>query len=423
MSGHSTSSTNHFRPRPVSQRPVPGLLTTLIPSSSNVSSLSLPLSDRSVTNRLQRLRLENRRHEANLLRTRPRPPSHADEGSLSSFQLHAHLHSALKLFPSTSSRPYEQAHYSTLAGPPPPPSWLPEPSPDLDIDLTLPVSLPPSGLNVLPPSLLVRQAILRRTSSSPRQKPQLSSLLDTCLRRLAFDLSHVGTGASFHAVTDLSEVHKQRLMELASEWAPLDDHSFLALFPPPDPDSDNPAQAEDEAQESWETDSHLALSIVTLDLSFSSVNLPTLLCSLFVTGLLRAPWLTSLRLDHAPHIALSTDLFALLGGLPLTHLSLAAQKLDRALLPSLALPRLASSTPSLEVLDLSYNPGWADLSALRNVDWHLKWLNLNQLVVVGNCIRPSSTARVVVSKSLDSQLRSLFKTRLEKNGKWIQCVF
>lgn len=229
-------------------------------------------------------------------------------------------------------------------------------------------------------------------------------------------------------------------MNLAAEWCPLNNHSLVAILHVSLPD-DLPG-TDMENGDSWEADDTPAILIVHLDISFSSVNLPCLSRSLFEEGLLRAPGLTTLRIDHTTQIHISNALLSLLAGLPLINLSLAAQSLAPGLLPTLALPRLASSTPSLEVLDLSFNPTWAGLSDDRSkpdgisrelglgaIDWKLKWTNLGQLSLIGNFAlsHPAqATSQVIVAKKPDHTLRllrKLMKPRLESGGRWIECLF
>lgn len=70
--------------QPISTRIIPGLSTTVRHDSSSTSSHSHQpgSSNESVTQRLQRLRLENRRHQANLLRSSNLTTTSTSNGSI-----------------------------------------------------------------------------------------------------------------------------------------------------------------------------------------------------------------------------------------------------------------------------------------------------------------------------------------------------
>ncbi|KAH9809388.1 hypothetical protein DFH28DRAFT_555279 [Melampsora americana] len=435
--------------QPVSTRIIPGLSTT-VRHDTSLPVHQTESRNESVTQRLQRLRLENRRHQANLLRSSNLTPTNPSNGSLVHSvpirrQLAENILSAFEDIPSiafqsfTSPDQSNNPRHTNIAGPPPPASWLPALPESPQLDLDLPVSIPIEGLDPLPPSLVFRQSILGRSDSAPRF--ELSSLIDCCLRRLAFDMSYMGTGASFSIIPELNQFQRQRLFELAAEWSPLDDYSLIAFFPPLISNQTNDFEIQDgEIIESWEDEFEPDFLDKTLNLSFSSINLSSLARSIFSGSLLRAPWLTTLKLDHTSQIVLSTSLFRLLENLPLIELSLAAQRLDPSLLPTIALNRLAFSTPSLKTLDLSYNPGWASLYedhkkpdrisreiGLGSIDWQRRWPSLGRLVLIGNIklSQSKSVSQSNCSRRSDGRsraLETLFKTRLDKGGKWIDCV-
>ncbi|EGG07313.1 uncharacterized protein MELLADRAFT_105837 [Melampsora larici-populina 98AG31] len=447
--------------QPISTRIIPGLSTTVrhdtslqpLSASTSTSNHNGQIGSRneSVTQRLQRLRLENRRHQANLLRSSNLTSTNiSSHGSIIHSlpirrQLAENILSAFEDIPSvafqsfTSPNQANNPRQTNIAGPPPPASWLPTLPGSPQLDLDLPVSIPSSGLDPLPPSLVFRQSILRRSDSTPRF--EFSSLSDSCLRRLAFDMSYMGTGASFCVIPELNQLQRQRLFELAAEWSPLDDYSFTAFFPPLILNDPKDHQIQDpDVIESWEEESEPDFLDKTLNLSFCSITISSLSRSIFAGHVLRAPWLTTLKLDHTSQIVLSTSLLRLLENLPLLELSLAAQKLDPSLLPTIVLNRLASSTPSLRTLDLSFNPGWASLYedhkkpdgisreiGLGSIDWQRRWPSLGRLVLVGNMniSQSKSVSQVNCDRRSDwhsRALKKLFKTRLEKGGKYIECV-
>lgn len=445
--------------QPISTRIIPGLSTTvrhdpslqpLSASTSTSTSNQTGSRNESVTQRLQRLRLENSRHQANLLRSSNLTSTNASNGSLVNSvpirrQLAEHVLSAFEDIPSvafqsfTSPSQSNNARQTNLAGPPPPASWLPALPGSPKLDLELPVSIPSSGLDPLPPSLVFRRSILGR--SDPARRSELSSLSDSCLRCLAFDMSYMGTGASFTVIPELNQLQRERLFELAAEWSPLDDYSFMAFFPPLVSKDTKDHQIQDhDVIESWEEESEPDFLDKTLNLSFSSISVSSLSRSILSGHILRVPWLTTLKLDHTSQIVLSTSLFRLLESLPLIELSLAAQKLDPSLLPTIVLNRLASSTPSLRTLDVSFNPGWASLYedhkkpdgisreiGLGSIDWQRRWPSLGRLVLIGNMnfSQSKSASQVHCDRRSDwhsRALKKLFKTRLERGGKWIDCV-
>lgn len=151
-------------------------------------------------------------------------------------------------------------------------------------------------------------------------------------------------------------------------------------------DDDGRGAIEDEEKDEWELRFHdlyissPAATLTTLDLSFSLISLRTLR-SLLLFPTPNFPYLSTLLLTSTPNIPLSVTLLEFLSILlPLRHLSL----VDK-ILPSLDvlprfLPRLASATPGLETLDISYLHSFR-LQQLSEVDWSTKWRELKRLGV------------------------------------------
>ncbi|KAI5480483.1 nucleus export protein Brr6 [Pseudohyphozyma bogoriensis] len=131
-----------------------------------------------------------------------------------------------------------------------------------------------------------------------------------------------------------------------------------------------------------------AANLTTLDLSFTKLSLKAIRNLLFTPATIPTrrpaptfPSLTTLILIETPQISFQTAFLDLLSNMiSLRHLSLAGNSLVDGAASFVA--RLASSTPGLNSLDLSYVEGLGPTS-LWDVDWDSKWRELRVLGVKG----------------------------------------
>ncbi|CAH7690662.1 expressed protein [Phakopsora pachyrhizi] len=388
-------------------------------------------SSETIAQRLQRFRAEDIRHQANLSRairglsTSLRITESDQTISLSSSNdsgkipigYLSHQHSLFKAFDDHRQGISPRKRTTAAPGPASPASWhsdSKEVAETFGDDLFL--SLSPGSLNKSSSQILrLRRLILSSSQAVCRGLGSLEirSLQDACLRVLTLDISNIGEGASLSLLQDLNDNQKTRLLEIASEWCPLSDASFEAIFNSNDKNvtiedqlearGDYVGDTEIEEVEDWED--HLdnlesvRSNMTDLELSFSSVTFQTLCNWLFDLdlykrggggakdhraresreeeerifksslriedfGLLQVPHLTTLRLDNSRSLTISDQLLQLLSRLPLTDLSLASQSIHPQLSKHSILSKLSSVTTGLETLNLSYNPSWVALGSL-----------------------------------------------------------
>lgn len=398
-----------------------------------------PAQTLSVTDRLQRLRFEQRNSSSSTPRQQQQRPSQAGPSSLP-----AHL-ALLALdpragAPQTTSGSASSTHgaptsrFRGTAGPAAPRSWLEAEServvrsPQERRAVALPVALVP-----LEEALRHQQDSRAQLAPLPANARRLPSLAELCGRVIVSDLAR-GRRASvllefvrwlpLELRVPLLEIAPTRcavglgasaIREILSELGSDEDDSDGAddgarsaagtVADGPGPASGNgPASdSDDEAacsdEEEWERASitsqapptTLASSLTSLNLSLSTLSLSSLSALLLTpptpsrpSPRPRFPHLLTLTLTGMPRLTLSTALLSTLSQLlSLRSLSLAllpfAAEGDGALTPLTLLPRLAGACPNLTTLDLSFVEELSQRS-LELVDWDIRW---KVLAVVG----------------------------------------
>ncbi|MBW0553995.1 hypothetical protein O181_093710 [Austropuccinia psidii MF-1] len=425
----------------------------LVTSNNSNKPKSLPadtLSSESVTQRLQRLRIENSRREANLCRSQNNLKTSGKIISDGNRDSYRPSNLPLNCFNHLTSTPSK----TNLPGPPAPPSWLNLSSHVIEKSQIFDQAILPSSIisvKDIPPFLSHRQEVqstnLFLGHLEPSPSPSLRfgplTLSDSCLRCLAFDISKIGSGFHLESVHQLRHDQKSRVLELAAEWCPLDQFSFEALLPSPEQSVNN------EDLEGWEEileedSSDYIDNLKTLDISFSLVDQTQLSQWLFSPSStdpfarLLPTQLTTLILNHT-QLIISNFLFSLLSHLPLSHLSLADQCLSKEIPLSLALFRLANATPNLRSLNLSFNYTWlggeinmmeevtCQKHSLQTVNWEDQWQKLETFVLIKSLANSQSNIckpniKNNRRKPLHIQLKSLLKKRFANGGKWVEFI-
>ncbi|GAA5907619.1 uncharacterized protein JCM6883_001835 [Sporobolomyces salmoneus] len=219
--------------------------------------------------------------------------------------------------------------------------------------------------------------------------------------------------------------------------------------------------------DSFSSQTRLSATLTSLNLSFSLISLPTLhqillrpapasssSTSTSVKFLSNFPHLQSLILVSTKRLRLLHDQFFIILSsiLSLRELSLAGNSLTigeeeeeaNCCSPRLFIPRLASSTPLLRTLDLSYITGGREDIDLRRevkrVDWEVKWLDLKLLGLRSDdneeIVRTEEKSRlpngltvIEVREETGSVRKERFKKELRglvaekrRRGKWIDVI-
>jgi hypothetical protein len=236
-----------------------------------------------------------------------------------------------------------------------------------------------------------------------------STLKGICLRLIANNLAT----SSLHLVLvgEMDQHLKLHLIEVASVYAPLSNAGVLAIFREEAVMEEKEGEeVTKEQEEDWESridlDAGLGLppstsfrsTLTTLNLSFSTISL-TVLRSLLLSPTKRTtstftstststtrhisvfPHLHHLYLAHTPNLPFIGTFFEILHHLlSLQSLSLVG-KSTGSTPPHLILPRLATVTPSLVSLNISYTP--LTTALVTAVEFWTQWLRLKKLRAVG----------------------------------------
>lgn len=411
-------------------RYVPGLPSTagLGPDARSGSSKVAE----SVTERLQRLRIESLRHDRNTHQaSHPNPwkavPPHLGprrsaatpatganaipvDVAVETSWLSTTRHGPAGSDRGASVRPNRW----TRGGHAVPQSWQPPKAEGVPLDLSR--SIPAENLTSLSlgapdaplyPDLVARRRILFPPSGPSSSRLSQTSLMDACFRKIGLDLA-LPVPETASAVQESPPRWKERLSQVAAEWSPLSERGVSALLgrPPPGPPDGTLSpndllrvSIKDEGNPGWDEDDSPD-ELVSVDLSFSVISLSTLrrlllqsssepspfLCSSEprppTPPSLLHPNLTSLSISGCPHLAISPSLLSLLSHLPLRALNLCY--MSTTVGSDLALSKLANATGRLESVDVSFNPSWVGLKQLRDFDWVNKWRRLERLGIRGN---------------------------------------
>jgi hypothetical protein len=297
------------------------------------------VDDETVSHKLGRLRLEAARRQHNLQTRASKATGHA-------------LPSRIR-----SNAPSDLGDSGT-SGPSPPSSWRPLFTPETKQRAhAAALALPASDLK--DPLIRHRHHTLNTLESSPADTR--FNLLYSCLAWFVLDLASEEP-ASLDLIATLPLHLKCKLASLASTLAPLSDAAIQELFIPP--------AAEAAEQDSWEAataDDEDALE--DLQLGFSAVTSTTLQRILFTPEArprLHYPFLSRICLSASVNLQLSNALVQSLASLPsLQHLQLAQMSVPASLEPAHLLAKLATATPRLATVDLSYN-SWLTWAGSRD---------------------------------------------------------
>lgn len=408
---------------PNSQAFTPPTLHRMIPARRTDPNHT-PNPNLDITSRLQRLRYEQRNHPQQLP---PRQsPSSASTPTSPSASLHpAFAHLALDALPTQPSPPAASAgstsRHRGTAGPSAPASWLtaereaPERRAERAREARRRVMVPlEEGDGWLVPRMravptlveLCGRAVVgdlargRRGSVLMEYVRWLPARLRVPLVELAPVKGDVGLGQAA-----IRELLSEESEEEGDAWADDEERDGPVQLEeqatPLDPSSPQPRdQAGD--PDGWEhtvltaplQHMTIASTLTRLDLSLSTLTHTTLAALLLTsppgpptstptprpTPTPTFPHLSSLSLSASPRLSLSEPLLDLLSPLlSLRHLALACLPLADPFTPSTVLPKLATATPTLESVDLSFVPGLS-AAVLKNVNWDVRW---RELRVVG----------------------------------------
>ncbi|GJN89343.1 hypothetical protein Rhopal_002323-T1 [Rhodotorula paludigena] len=390
------------------------------------SSAAPPAPKESLSDRIRRLRLE----ESASSRPRfnaapPRPASQAPRW------LDAALAPAQ---PQHRIRVTNETPRRGTAGPPPPPSWrsLAGQDPNVAVD-----GRNRQGSWLRPHELIEREKLAQPLPGQEKERDAVETLSSVAGGVIAADLARGSDSLLLEHVAYLPNHLRVRLLDVFADWRnpyPLTDEGARHLLRTDVSDGfevavihDAPSAVdEDDEADDWEASvgPHEASSmrdLDSLDLSFSVVSLRALRNLLLRPADPSAippsdissrssshtpippppklipvfPHLRTLNLTATPRIAFTSTFFDLLSSLlSLRSLSLSGKSLepppsaspalfassttdDRLATPANFLPLLASATPTLRTLNLSY----IDLPhvAFRSVDWETRWLDLRVL--------------------------------------------
>ena len=223
---------------------------------------------------------------------------------------------------------------------------------------------------------------LRRSTHKMLFTPQ--SLKDECLCYVLRDLAE--DGILLDTIPFMPFHVKTALLALAPQVAPVSDTSLVAFLLEGEHDIENkPVDSWEDAEENV-ADIQAMREISELDLSNSTVSLPTLRKVMLVDStsgvrqiIPRLPGLRSLNLSRCS-LTLTSPLVSVLFWVPLTSLVISRSK-STLLSP---LESLANALPLLQKLDIS-NSDWLQWIHIQNVDWASKWVSLNALMVTDCC--------------------------------------
>ncbi|KAK4051230.1 hypothetical protein OIV83_003052 [Microbotryomycetes sp. JL201] len=345
----------------------------------------------SVQAKLARLRSEHRRSDRRLRGERPAL------GDTRGYERQSHALTALMSSLSISRAHIGVERASSSAGPPPPKSWTAEPA-----DATVFTKVNVQGQTVS------KRELVRSLCAGPEDDLRIASLKDTVAQVVAFDLKQKPSKSLLLPYVHLLPAHVRiGLFDVAALSWPLEFGVMLELLREEDCEHTllDPEEEDQESDdEQWDnqssvhqvdrvahwpssTQARVSTLLTTLNLAFSSIT-TSQLRSMLVTGSLttlrpvaRFPNLANLSLCATTHVTFSETFFKTLASIiSLRSLSLAGTNVNVAMLPvTQVLSRLASATPTLVKLDLSFSLFSQDCSLIESVDWSTRWLELEVL--------------------------------------------
>ncbi|KAM0787524.1 hypothetical protein ACM66B_003595 [Microbotryomycetes sp. NB124-2] len=390
-----------------------------------------------VSAKLARLRAEHRRSDRRL--RGERPTFNDDSG----YERQSH---ALTVLMNSLTLPQtrQTSGQSSVAGPAAPKSWTTEP---LANDTRATTKITVQGVTVTVP----KNQLVKPLRAASRSVCTVPSLLEAAGQVVAFDLKKSSNKSILLPYVHLLPAHiKLKLFDFAAMSWPLEYRVMEELLRHEDASSKefdtDVGEWDSEGSRSEEAanfDRHLpsltvvetpmSILLTTLNLAFSSIT-TSQLRSLLTTDsssttnprpIARFPHLSTLSLCATTNISFHDSLFKTLSAvISLRKLSLAATNVSLSTVPiTQVLNRLASSTPTLVELDLSFTLFCSgsrdnDVNLIWALDWSTRWLELDVLGLRSVECKSTQTASDVRRVVLEGRARSI----ATRKRQWIDVV-